>query len=225
MGAVFGKGLWPIGWSIGLIRLPLAPVLDWVGESETEADQIELGAASIDAQVAELLPMEMPYRKRLFVEVSEAWTAAFDNSRGGGDPFPVVSGIARDRLVVSILATHRDRTQSSSPATQFHLFGPSGEAPLMYVRTVDAGVFDSGRWSFRTSGQVQPFEQPARYEERSVADRFTRSMLIDYLAAVGVRPDDADEYGAGVLHVERTSWEPGWTATLEEARGEHLSST
>jgi len=222
---VFGKGLWPIGWSIGLIRLPLAHVLDWVGESDTDADQIELGTAPIDAQVAQLLPMEMPYRKRLFVDVSEAWTAAFDNSRAGGDPFPIVSGIARDRLVVAILATHRDRAQTSSPATQFHLFGPTGDAPLMYVRTVDAGVFDSGRWSFRTSGQVQPFEQAARYDERLVADRFTRPMLVDYLAAVGVRPDDDEAYGDGVLCVERASWEPGWTASLEEARGEHLSST
>jgi hypothetical protein len=162
----------------------------------------------------------MPYRKRLFVEVGDGWTAVFDNSRGGGDPDPVVGGSAMRLGVVAVLAGHSDPSQTPLPATQFHLMGPSGKPPLMYVRTIDVGKFDSGRWTFLVSGTPQPFEQLARYEARLIRERFTRSMLLDYLRALGIRPDDPSEYGAGVFEIEETTWTPAWTATLEQARAE-----
>lgn len=224
MSVVFGEGLWPIGWSIGLVHSPLRRVREvWSGWTvDGRRKEVDLGQEPLLQQLERLLPFEMPPRRRLFVELGDGWTAIFDNSRGGGDPFPVVSRLSAELNVTAVLATHSDPEQTSVPATQLHLFGPSGEPPQMYVRTIDAGKFDSGRWSFRAWGSPQPFEQLDRYEERLVRERFTRTMLLDYLSALGVRPDDATEYGAGVLYVERARWwrRPGWTGTLEQVRAE-----
>ncbi len=56
----------------------------------------------------------------------------------------------------------------------------------MYVRTIDAGVFDEGGWSFDALGPEQPYEEPERYRRRLIRDRFTREMLPRYLEALGI---------------------------------------
>jgi hypothetical protein len=58
----------------------------------------------------------------------------------------------------------------------------------------------------------------ANYKRRRIRDRFTREMLLDYLAALGIRGDDPSFFTEGVLAVDTGSWLPGWTGTLEEAR-------
>ena len=125
---------------------------------------------------------------------------------------------ADPREVRAVAATHTPESQTPLPATQFHLFGPSGEPPLMYVRTIDVGRFDSGRWEFHASGAVQPFEDTEAYERRRIRDRFTRTMLLDYLSALGIRADEPGFYTSGILATDTGSWSPGWTATLAEAR-------
>jgi hypothetical protein len=144
------------------------------------------------------LPLELPYRRCLLVGTTTGWTAIFDNSRDGGDPFPptYLGRICNARAVV---ATHSSGPIETCPATQFHLFGPDGEPPLMYVRTVDAGVFDEGRWRFEARGEVQPFEETEAYSNRRIRDRFTREQLLRYLAALGIHADDAAWYREAVL--------------------------
>jgi hypothetical protein len=168
----------------------------------------------------------MPSTRRLLVGTTGRWTAIFDNSRGGGDAWPPTSHLSRDD-VRGVIATHIPREQSSLPATQFHLLGPEGEPPLRYVRTIDAGVFDSGRWQFETRGTVQPFEDVDAYEARRIRDRFNRPMLLEYLAALGIVADEPGFYREAVLVQEDTrDWElkrrDRWRASLEKARRECL---
>jgi hypothetical protein len=224
MNVVFGGGLWPIGQAVGFVELGLDKTIEhyeqWGKNWEALPSFRELGDPRLLDLLWELLPLEMPYRRRLLVGTTGEWTAIFDNSRGGGDPSPPVSFLSRSAGVRGIVATHTPREQGPHPATQFHLFGPNGEPPLRYVRTIDAGIFDEGRWRFDTSGTPQPFESLERYEARLVRDRFDRTLLLDYLAALDIRADDPDWYRSGVLVSEGGRWKPSWTATLEEARAE-----
>jgi hypothetical protein len=220
---VFGGGLWPIGQGVGFVELELAEALwqyeRWAEAWEAPPSYRKLGKVPILEQLQELLPLEMPYTRRLLVDTKSGWTAIFDNSRGGGDLFPPVSYLSRSASARGLVAKHTPPAQYPYPATQFHLFGPDGEPPLMYVRTIDAGIFDSGRWQFLTSGPARPFENERRYGARRIRDRFTREMLIEYLAALGLRPDDPEWYGSGVLVVDEAG-RPQWTASLEQARAE-----
>ena len=155
MSVVFGGGLWPIGQAVGFVELGLDKTTEhykqWGKGWEAPPSFRELRDAPLLDLLRALLPLEMPYRRRLLVGTTGEWTAIFDNSRGGGDPVPPVSFLSTSAGVRGIVATHTPPEQHSHPATQFHLFGPNGEPPLMYVRTIDAGIFDEGRWRFDTS--------------------------------------------------------------------------
>jgi hypothetical protein len=199
---VFGGELSPLGDGMAFVELDLAAAVDgyrewgrgWAKPPTLE----ELPSAPILEHLRRLLPLELPYRRRLLVGTTTGWTAIFDNSSDGGDPFPptYLGVIQKARAVV---ATHSSGPIETCPATQFHLFGPDGEPPLMYVRTIDAGVFDEGRWRFETWGEVQPFEEPHAYSNRRIRDRFTRELLLRYLDALGIHADDPAWYRGAVL--------------------------
>jgi hypothetical protein len=225
MKVVFGGGLWPLGWAVGFVERSLAETYAHYRDWGFDAAFDDLEERPILDALRHLLPFEMPYTRRLLVGTSSRWTAIFDNSRGGGDPWPPTSYLAGEDAR-GVIATHIPREQSSLPATQFHLVGSGGEPPLMYVRTIDAGVFDSGRWEFETSGTVQPFENVDAYGARRIRDRFTRAMLLEYLAALGIDADEPGFYREAVLVQENTrSWKlkRQWRATLDEARRERFA--
>ena len=221
MNVVFGGGLWPIGWSIGFVARPLRETYGRYREWGLKARFDELGRRPIRELLQHLLPFEAPYTRRLLVETRSGWTAIFDNSRGGGDPTPPTSYLAAGD-VQGVIATHIPREQYSLPSTQFHLLGPNGEPPLFYVRTVDAGVYDSGRWEFETWGQPLPFEETHAYGERRVCDRLNRDLLLRYLAALEIDADDPHFYGEGVLVQQRWLLRRPWRAPLDQARKECL---
>lgn len=226
MNVVFGGGLWPLGWSVGFVERSLSDTYARYRDRGLKVAFSDLGERPILDALRRLLPFEMPYTRRLLVGTSGRWTAIFDNSRGGGDPWPPTSQLSRDD-VRGVIATHIPQQQSSLPATQFHLLGPEGEPPLMYVRTIDAGVFDSGRWQFETSGTVQPFEDAGSYTARRIRDRFSRRLLLEYLAALGIDADEPNFYRGAVLVQDDTrDWKlkrrDRWRASLDEARRERL---
>jgi hypothetical protein len=228
MNVVFGGGLWPLGWSVGFVERPLGETYARYRAWGLRVTFTEFGKRPILYALGELLPFEMPYTRRLLASAGGRWTAIFDNSRGGGDPSTPTSQLSRDDAR-GVIATHSPAEQSSLPATQFHLLGPEGERPLMYVRTIDAGIFDSGSWQFETNGTVQPFEDLDAYKARRVRDRFDRTMLLEHLAALGIQADKPGFYGASVLVQEDTrDWKLGrgdwWRASLDEARRESLAS-
>lgn len=220
MEVVFGGGLWPLGQTVGLVELELAGAVEayrawtrgWL-PPRPSFEQVR-GALLID-QLPRLLPFEMPYTRRLLVAHGRRWTAIFDNSRGGGDPYPAVAELSRLAGTRGVVAGHTLQEQYAYPATQLHLFGSQGD----YVRTIDCGVFDSGRWSFEVHGTEQSFEEPDAYNSRRVRDRFTRPMLLRYLSALGIEADRTSSYGLAVL-VQARLVRVSWRATLDEARAE-----
>ena len=159
---VFGGELWPLGNGVAFVELPLADAIAAYREGLNPPPTLaHLGVLPIIDLMATLLPLQMPYKRRLLVGTTSNWTTIFDNSRGGGDPYSHAR-LATAHGVRAVAARHAPETQTALPATQFHLLGPTGEPPLMYVRTIDAGRFDSGRWEFLTSGTPQPFEDTTR---------------------------------------------------------------
>jgi hypothetical protein len=217
---VFGGGLWPLGQKVGFVELELARAIEtyraWTGGWKPPRPSFkEVRDAPLIDQLPRLLPLEMPYTRRLLVAHGQRWTAIFDNSRGGGDPYPAVAELSRIAGRRGVLAGHTPQEQYPYPATQLHLFDSEGD----YARTIDCGVFDSGRWSFEAHGTEQPFEEREAYSSPSVRDRFTRLMLLRYLSALGIEADTMSAYGSAVLIQTRLVWVRR-RATLDEARAE-----
>lgn len=216
---VFGGGLWPLGQAVGFVELDLAGAIEayrvWTRGWRLPRPSFKQAPETllID-QLRRLLPLEMPYTRRLLVAHGQRWTAIFDNSRGGGDPYPPVAELSRIAGTRGVPASHTPGEQYPYPATQLHLFGQGD-----YVRTIDCGVFDSGRWSFEARGTEQPFEELEAYSARRVRDRFTRPMLLRYLSALEIDADTMSSYGPAVL-VRQRFVRVSWRATLDEARAE-----
>jgi hypothetical protein len=74
----------------------------------------------------------------------------------------------------------------------------------------DVSAFnEGGRWVWQRTGQIQPFEETAAYNNRRIKDRFTKEMLIRYCDALSI-PLDVHNYGSESLlelpyNVENTS--------------------
>jgi hypothetical protein len=220
MEVVFGGGLWPLGQKVGFVELELAGAIEayraWArGWKPPRPSFKQVRDTPLIDQLQRLLPLEMPYTRRLLVAHGQRWTAIFDNSRGGGDPYPAVAELTRIAGTRGVLAGHTPPDQYPYPATQLHLFDSGGG----YVRTIDCGIFDSERWSFEANGMEQPFEELETYSSRRVPDRFTRPMLLRYLSALGIEADTTSAYGPSVLVQARFVWVSS-RATLDEARAE-----
>lgn len=225
---IFGGSSWPIGWGAGFIERPFSDVFAVMREWQSAPDEPryryrELTGVPLAEQLTRLAPLQQPPKRKLMVATQGGWTAYFDNSILGGDPFSWVGHLSRHFGCQGVIAVHIPRGQYPFPATQFQLFGPTGEEPLHYVRTVSAGIFDEGRWRFDTSGQEQPFEESDAYSSRLVRDRLTREMLVRYLSALGIDADNPAFYGDGVLVESRARWRSR-TLTLDEARRDYSSA-
>lgn len=75
--------------------------------------------------------------------------------------------------------------------------GPA-EPPLHHIRRIEAEATDR-RWSWSTFGAPLPFERAGAYRARRVRDRFTRPLLVGYLAELGIAVDDDSAYGQAAL--------------------------
>lgn len=208
MNVVFGGGWWPLGWSIGFIEAPSASVVDaftaWM-RSLRRRQRVASSSAPVLDQIATLAPLEAPWTRELFVATRGQWTAHVSNSTDGGDSWPRVSYLAEQLGVRWVVACHVPQEQYAYPSTQIWFGGPDGDA-LGFVRTVAAGIYDSGGWEFIADGPVQPWEEPENYRTRLVRERFTRELLLRYLERLGIHADDASFYREGVRFQERALW-------------------
>jgi len=150
--------------------------------------------------VKALEPFEAPWTREALFDCGE-WTAYMNNFRSGGDPSSAAPYLAQSMNIECFTATHAPRHGPGHAQTGLSIIGPSGRPPLMGVRSITAHAED-GRWSWHLYGEQQPFEKVDRYSERMIRKRFDRDLLVEYLAAVGIRADDEDFYGRGALVVE-----------------------
>lgn len=183
-----------IGDAVGFIAVPaetvLSTALAWRAALGRSCDVRRL--ASLDEVVNALTPRRLPWHKEAFVDCG-SWTAYLNE---GSDPWPATSYISRllnTEAVVSICSV-----EPPHASTQFQLLGPTGDPPLLYVRTLAAHCED-GRWQWEAEGDVQPFEHPERYSERRVRDRLDRPLLMEYLRALGIDADDPGFFREAVL--------------------------
>lgn len=200
---LLGGSTRPLGCAVSFLGGPFEDVVAAVTEVHGRCEISESGR--IPDGVRRLDPMEAPWTTELVIEC-DGWTAYLNNFIGGGDLTAIAPAVARTKGWRCVGAQHVPRHRPGHAATQLWVQGPDGEPPLGRVRTISAHATD-GRWVWHESGPVQVFEDPSRYEARRVRDRLDRPRLVAYLRELGIRVDEPNFYGAGVLVRQLVQWE------------------
>lgn len=199
---LLGGSMRPLGGAISFVEGPFDAVVAAVAEVHRRCEVSE--PVSLRHGLRRLDPMEAPWTRELIVRCG-SWTAYINNGRNGGDLTAVAPAVARRRGWRCIGAQHMDRHGPGHAATQLWIQAPDGEPPLGHVRTLAAHATD-GRWAWYESGPIQAFEEPGSYQRRRVRDRLDRPRLVSYLDALGIRVDDPDFYGEGVVLSQLVDW-------------------
>ena len=227
---LFNNEFDPITRSIAFLETSLSDasssLLEWheqlAGGQNVERFDFERGS------LRELLPALAPIapgllsRELLVTTQNERWVAYFAGGMAGADPSPVGNLASRLRCravhVESTLPAPPDSLRFPSGSTQFLLLADHKTDWLNHERAVAVGQ-DGDRWRFGQEGQLQDFETPEAYERRRVRERFTHSMLVDYCAALGLRPFDESFYKVpAVLIRDSQVKSPTNLMSLQEAR-------
>lgn len=215
MGQLLGGGASPIGWAIQYVQAPAQDVIAAIRQAR-KGEKLRVGEPRpYPASLQALLPFEAPWTREL-VMACGGWTAYLNNFVNGGDATAIGPAIAGRMGVRCVVAQHAPAHGPGHAGTQLWVQGPDGEPPLMYERTLSAVATD-GRWQWITSGAPFDFEDVSRYTARRIRDRLDRSLLMRYLAALGIRADDDNAYGPGTLIQQDVDW-PVRTQTLQGAQ-------
>lgn len=207
-GSVFDGRLRPITDGFAFIEAP-APVvaaafIEWYRNSSESRAQLrdELQTAGLETALRSLAPLfRTGPTKRLFVPTGGNWTACFDNGARGVDPTiwdHLGSSILGVRTVWHCIWPHTrrkvgDAWTGRSGARMFAVYEPSTTAIPDRVRRYIA-LDLSGADGFRSFGAPMPFERTST--PRRKADRLTGEMVVEYLAALGIRVHDDAFYTA-----------------------------
>lgn len=182
----------PITYSWGFLDAPFQRVVDetvsWQKSIFLRVETLAL-EGSLSGCLVHLEPLITPPRKKLLLRTKSNWVPYFDNGVNGGDPSSFV-GYMSERLRCRGLAV----TCIPNTAVRFELYSPEKRDWLNLERSI-AAVNDYGKWTFRTTGSVQPFEKTEQYKAKAVKDRFTAELSEEYCAALGIRLSDQDFYG------------------------------
>lgn len=211
MTALLGGAANPLGAVVQYIQAPIDAVTDELSSRFTARPA---GSTLIDA-LGQLLPFESPW-SRVLLAPCGGWTALLNNDLDGGDSTAPGPAISRTLDVQCVVASAVLRYGPGHEQTQLEVFGPEGEPPLMYTRSLSATATD-GRWEWFESGTPYEFEATERYTARRKRDRFDRELLLDYLEHLGIPARTDSAYGAAVLLQERAQYERR-SMTLQEAR-------
>lgn len=149
----------------------------------------------LESAIQKLLPLTSVERRRyLFLPTRSQWTAFLDNGHQGTDVFAPLSYLAKILSCEAVRATYaREVLGKRYPAVILEMYGPNRSVFLNYVRSIGVG-YDGKKWTFVSSGEVQPFELVDQYTNRSVKDRFTPEMLDRYLKVLGIDAFDPAFY-------------------------------
>jgi len=215
---LLGGAASPIGWSVQFVDVPARDLLDELVRWRTGlGHRTEVSSPRPYPDVLEdLTPFESPWTRELVLPCGDRWSAYLNNGRNGGDPTASAHAVAARLDARRVMGMHAPRHGPGHQSTQLWVHGPGGEGPSQHVRTLTADAAD-GRWSWYALGEPFDFEDTDRYTARRVRDRFDRSLLLRYLAALGIPADDDASYGPGVI-VQELVDHPVHRETLEEAR-------
>lgn len=213
MTALLGGAANPLGAVVQFIHAPIGAVADAVASRFTVSPA---NAGLVDA-LSLLLPFESPWSRILLAPCGD-WTALVNNGLHGGDSTAPGPAISRALNVECVVASAVPRYGPGHEQTQLEVFGPEGEPPLMYIRSLSATAID-GRWKWYESGTPFEFEVTERYTARRKRDRFDRELLLDYLKHSGIPARTDTAYGSAILLQERAQYERR-SMTLDEARAD-----
>lgn len=202
-----------MGSVVHFLEAPLSRVLSSL------SDDWELRATGI--ALTEALPLMLPFEApwtRLLAAECGGWTALINNFLHGGDSTAPSPALSRRLGVRCVVASCVPTYGPGHSQTQLELFGPTGQPPLLYVRSISATATD-GRWTWFSSGDPLEFEQADRYSARRIRDRFDRPLLLEYLTALGIPADRDASYGTATLAQQQVDFRRR-EMSLREARSE-----
>jgi hypothetical protein len=189
------------------LKIAVEHYLDWQKPIQ-EKRGVELKATHLtqkfEENLTKLLPLTSVERRRVLLISSEGWTAYFDNGKNGGDPSSVISFLSRKIGCLGVRAAYvphsLDREDGIEEGryggTIFELFGSEKTEFLNTIRSV-ACAFDGNKWKFSEFGALQPYENPEKYNNKNIKDKFTPELLQEYLRALGIDAFNEDYFNSG----------------------------
>ena len=196
MKTLLDEELAPLTFSWGFFETPIERVMNGLITWRRQIYE-DVVTTTVRAPLREALRMLEPLtslpRRELLLSTKSSWTAYFDNSLRGGDPFGPASYLAQAlgcrslalTVVRNTIVNEEDDKPGMYGMVQLELFGPAKTEWLNYERAITAAN-DGGKWVFRSSGAPLPFEKPEKYRARRIQDRFTSEMLEEYCAHLGL---------------------------------------
>jgi hypothetical protein len=226
----------PITFKWGFVQSPFAQLSaafgqwqDQLGNKFGTRNERRSFRAGLSEGLLALEPLTTPLDRYLLIQTSSTWTAIFANGLRTNDVHSPISYLPTVLECYGLeVACIPDRSDCGDRdalqiygSVKFALYGPNETDWLNRIRSI-AVTNDVRGWEFSAEGQVQPFEDVVKYQNRRIPDRFTCEMLESYCSALGIKLFDADFYGGQCLldHTMRTA-PPGPTMSLSEARS-HL---
>ena len=194
--SLFDGRLEPLTYSIGFLRAPperVARAARWLYFRWPDAwRRVAVLDCGLEEALLQLQPLEGFLHPRVLVASTalNGWSAVFNGRIHGLGGRGLSVRLSRALRVPGyfVAAAPPALDPEHFPGfRQFYVLGP--QTGRDHVRAVWVSEEeDVGRWHFGTDGEVQPYEDVEAYRRRRHTDRFTEQMLVDYAAAVGLRP-------------------------------------
>ena len=194
--SLFDGRLEPLTYSIGFLSAPPERVVRaarWLYFRWPDAwRRVAVLDCGLEEALLQLQPLEGFLHPRVLVASTalNGWSAVFNGRIHGLGGRGVSVRLSRALRVPGyfVAAAPPALDPEHFPGfRQFYVLGP--QTGRDHVRAVWVSEEeDVGRWHFGTDGEVQPYEDVEAYRRRRHTDRFTERMLVDYAAAVGLRP-------------------------------------
>ncbi|MFW0767443.1 hypothetical protein ACN0IV_16595 [Trabulsiella odontotermitis] len=149
---------------------------------------------SLHIALLKLLPLTSIERRRvLFIPVEKGWSAYFDNGWRGADAGSVISYLSRTIGCKGVRSCYIPNLSNRLGAVIMEIYSATNTEFINTLRSVSA-INDGRKWLFSAAGKIQPFEYVDKYKATKIKDRFTESMLKDYLMYLGIHAFDNDCY-------------------------------
>ncbi len=241
-------GRWqPITQTLTFIQGPVSDLVDsfvsWRGQGILERTSHPVRVSTVRGDLEDLLGQLLPLnvgspRRHLFIPTSQPatggsgpWTCVLTdmamnhgNSNGDLNPyvfrgFPAIRVESAPSVVDPATGKgthgiHRLGVFRPRPPLEPGRPGHKGDGRTIGI----AQLTSTRRWDFVDEGKPLPFEDTDRYGARRVRDRFNQETLIEYAAALGIRPFDPNFYAPdrSAVLIENTDPPPygSWVTDL-----------
>jgi hypothetical protein len=167
--------------------------------------EISSVATELSGALAFLDPVANRFTRLIALETVQAdWIAVYTNWDTGW--FQLGQSVSKElRTDVCVFRAIPDTLRRDSKG---QLIGRPGAATFALfskgntVRSLTC-LNDNGRWRFTQEGKPLAFERRAQYRAKNLRDRFTIAMLLEYMAALRLRPFEDDFFAVGTQRPAR----------------------